>query len=86
MQEYFTYLTNMTALLEKAIKQASVLPKAEQEAIGALILEEIASESRWNAQFASSQEGLAQLANEALSEFNEGKTVTFEKDSDLTHD
>jgi hypothetical protein len=31
----------MTALLEKAIKQASALPKAKQEAIGALILEEI---------------------------------------------
>jgi hypothetical protein len=31
----------MTALLEKAFEQASVLPKEEQEAIGALILEEI---------------------------------------------
>ncbi len=32
----------MTALLEKAIKKASALPVKEQEAIGALILEEIA--------------------------------------------
>ena len=32
----------MTALLEKAIQKASALPKKEQEAIGALILEEIA--------------------------------------------
>jgi hypothetical protein len=62
------YLVGMTALLEKAIEKASALPKAEQEAIGALILEEIASESRWNAQFASSQDVLARLANEALSE------------------
>ena len=31
----------MTALLEKAIEQASALPEKEQEAIGALILEEI---------------------------------------------
>ena len=31
----------MTALLEKAIEEASALPKKEQEAIGALILEEI---------------------------------------------
>jgi hypothetical protein len=76
----------MTALLEKAIEKASALPKADQEAIGALILEEIASESRWNAQFAASQDALARLANEALSEFNEGKTLPFDKDSDLTHD
>jgi len=32
----------MTALLEKAIQKASALPEKEQEAIGALILEEIA--------------------------------------------
>ncbi len=32
----------MTALLEKAIEKASGLPKKDQEAIGALILEEIA--------------------------------------------
>ena len=76
----------MTALLEKAFKRASALPKEEQEAIGALILEEIASESRWDEQFAGSQDALARLAGEALSEFNEGKTLPFEKDSDLAHD
>jgi hypothetical protein len=32
----------MTALLEKVIEKASALPKKEQEAIGVLILEEIA--------------------------------------------
>jgi hypothetical protein len=32
----------MTALLEKAIERASALPKKEQEAIGILVLEEIA--------------------------------------------
>jgi hypothetical protein len=36
------YREAMTALLEKAIKKASALPEKEQEAIGALILEEIA--------------------------------------------
>ena len=35
------YAVCMTALLEKAIEEASALPKKEQEAIGALILEEI---------------------------------------------
>jgi hypothetical protein len=76
----------MTALLEKAIQRAAQLSRQEQEAIGALILEEIASESRWDAQFAGSQDPLARLAEEALAEFNEGKTLPFEKDSDLAHD
>ena len=76
----------VTALLEKAIEQASALPQKEQEAIGALILEEIASESRWHGQFSGSQDALARLAEEALAEFNQGKTRPFEKDSDLAHD
>lgn len=76
----------MSTLLEKAIRKASALPEAEQEAIGALILEEIASESRWNAQFASSQEALSRLADEALFEFKEGKALPFKKDSDLSYD
>ena len=39
----------MTALLEKAIRQASALPKQEQEAIGTLILEEIADINTYDA-------------------------------------
>jgi len=38
----------MTALLEKAIQKASALPKKEQEAIGALILEEISDISAYD--------------------------------------
>ena len=51
-----------------------------------MILEEIASESRWDAQFAGSQDTLARRAEEAVSEHNAGKTLPFEKDSDLSHD
>jgi len=39
---FFVYRGVMTALLERAIAKASALPEKEQEAIGALILEEIA--------------------------------------------
>jgi hypothetical protein len=39
----------MTALLEKAIRQASALPEKEQEAIGALILEEISDIQAYDA-------------------------------------
>ena len=80
------YSRGMTALLEKAIERAALLPDQEQEAIGALILEEISSETRWDAQFAGSQDALSKLADEAVAEFNEGKTRPFEKDSDLAHD
>ncbi|TAK96467.1 MAG: hypothetical protein EPO07_14495 [Verrucomicrobia bacterium] len=75
----------MTALLEKAIQQVSQLSEREQEAVAALILDEISSEQRWDAQFAGSQDALAHLADEALAEFNEGKTRPFEKDTDLSH-
>lgn len=76
----------MVMLLEKAIGEASKLPARQQEAIASIILEEIASEKRWDSQFASSQETLAELANEASAEFNEGKTLPLKKESDLSHD
>ena len=75
----------MTALLQKAILQVSQLSAREQEAVATLILDELASEKRWDAQFAGSQDGLARLADEAVAEFNEGKTQPFGKDSDLPH-
>jgi len=79
------YGETMTALLEKAIQQVSRLSEREQEAVAALILDEISSELRWDAQFAGSQDVLARLADEALAEFDAGKTLPFEKDSDLSH-
>ncbi len=42
--------------------------------IASIILEEIASEKRWDDQFAGSQDALTKLASEALAEFNEGET------------
>ena len=69
----------MVMLLKKVISEVSKLPARQQEAIASIILEEIGSEKRWDAQFAGSQETLAKLANEALAEFNEGKTPLFEK-------
>ena len=75
----------MTSLLEKAIDVASKLSEDQQKAIATLILEEIESEKRWGKQFAASQDALARLADEAETEFKEGKTLPFTKDSDLSH-
>ena len=64
----------MTKLLEKAFAEASRLPSTEQDAVAALILEELASERRWAEAFAKSQDKLATLADEALAELDRGET------------
>lgn len=64
----------MTEMMEKALAEISKLPEAEQDALAALILEEIESERRWTKLFAKSEDLLTQLADEALAEHREGKT------------
>jgi hypothetical protein len=64
----------MTKLLEKALQEVAKLPAAEQDAMAAIVLEEIAAEQRWADAFAKSQEQLAKLAQEALAEYNAGRT------------
>ena len=56
----------MTKLLEKAFAEASKLPQKEQDALAALLLEELASEQRWAQAFAASEDLLSRLADEAL--------------------
>ena len=58
----------MHKLLEKAFVEVSQLPEAEQDEFAAWILEELASERRWQAAFADSEDVLPQLANEAFLE------------------
>ena len=64
----------MTKLLEQAFSAASKLSEEEQDAIAALIMEELASERQWAEAFSKSQDELAKLAEEALEEFRKGKT------------
>jgi hypothetical protein len=64
----------MTRLLEKALAEVAKLPASEQDAVAALVLEELASEKRWAESFAKSQDTLAKLAEEALSEHAAGRT------------
>ena len=72
----------MTKLLEEAWAVISQLPEQQQDAftqcglcpIASLILKEIASEREWSQANALSEDKLAQLADEALAEFREGKT------------
>jgi hypothetical protein len=64
----------MTRLLEKVLSQAAKLPDAEQDAVAAILLEEMTSEQRWSESFAKSQDLLAELAQKALAEHAGGRT------------
>ncbi len=64
----------MTKTLEKAFAKATKLPEEEQEALGKWLLEELASEKRWNQSFARSRDQLAEFGREALAEHRKGRT------------
>ena len=64
----------MTRLLEQALGEVAKLSAAEQDAMAAIVLDELASEKRWSESFARSQDVLAKLAEEALIEHAEGRT------------
>ncbi len=64
----------MTLLLEKALNEVAKLPASDQDAVAAILLEELASERRWSESFAKSQDSLAKLAEQALAEYAAGRT------------
>ena len=64
----------MTQLLEKALSQVAKLPASEQDAVAAIVMEELASEQRWTDSFAKSQDLLAKLAEKALIDHAAGCT------------
>ena len=55
----------MNALLEQALAEVARLPEAEEEAIAALILDEIAAEQGWDERFAKTQDQLGALVQAA---------------------
>lgn len=73
----------MTKLLEKAFEVANRLPADQQDALAALVLDEISSEKRWDEAFGKSQDVLATLAKEALKAHAEGKSTPLNQDSDF---
>jgi hypothetical protein len=75
----------MTQLLERAFTEASKLPDAEQDSFASLLLAELESEKRWSQAFASTQNQLATLADEALREFKAGETLPLDIERDFPH-
>ena len=64
----------MIDLLEKALREINKLPPSEQDAVAAILLQELAAEQRWSDSFAKSGEALEKLAQEALAEHRAGQT------------
>ena len=64
----------MTDLLEKALDEVKKLPPSEQDAVAAILLQELAAEQRWSDSFANSQDVLEKLAQEALAQHRAGQT------------
>ena len=65
----------MTKQMKQVIDLVTALPPEEQEYYATIFLEELEDDQKWHKSFASSQNQLARLADEALQEFEKGKTT-----------
>ena len=63
----------MTPLLKKVLSEVYKLPPEEQDAIAAVILEELKNERQWQEAFAESQDKLAQLARKVRADIKAGR-------------
>lgn len=63
----------MSQLLEHAVAEVRKLPDEEQDAIAALILDEIEDDRRWEEAFAASPSKLAALAARAAKQVRAGQ-------------
>jgi hypothetical protein len=66
--------------LEQAFEEASKLPKDEQEILGKWILQELVAERQWRRSFDAASDRLSTLADEALDEFESGRTEELDPD------
>ena len=65
----------MTSLFQEAVQKVMALPEEQQNALAAILLQEIESEQRWQESFARSPSVLDKLAEEALEDDRLGRTV-----------
>ncbi|MBC8870398.1 MAG: hypothetical protein H8E44_13330 [Planctomycetes bacterium] len=63
----------MTHLMEQALVGIGKLPEADQDAIAAIILDEIADERRWDESFSRSQDQLAKIADRVRDDIRTGR-------------
>ena len=70
----------MSELFDRAVARARQLPADRQNAIAALILDEIEDDARWDAAFANSHDALEHLAAQADDEDRKGLTEVLDPD------
>ena len=70
----------MSELFDRAVARARQLPADRQNAIAALILDEIEDDARWDAAFANSHDALEQFAAQADEEDRKGLTEVLDPD------
>ncbi len=63
----------MTQLLQQAITELQKLPDSDQDAMAALILEELSDDAKWESAFANSQNELSRIANKVRDDIREGR-------------
>ena len=63
----------MTQLLEKVLTEVHKLPPEKQDAIAAVILEELEDEQLWDKAFSESEDKLVQLAHKVRTDIKEGR-------------
>ena len=63
----------MTQLLEKVLTEVHKLPPEKQDAIAAVILEELEDAQLWDKAFSESQDKLAELAQKVRTDIKAGR-------------
>lgn len=71
---------HMTRLLEEAFAAAAGLPEADQNALAAALLDELASEREVDSLITSRPDVLARLAEEAIAEHRAGRSEPLDPD------
>ena len=70
----------MSKLLEEAIAKLAELPEEDQDSIASWLLEELESETHWEALLSESGTALGRIADEALAEHEGGFTKELDPD------
>ena len=65
----------MTQLLDDVIKKITKLPDAEQDALAALLIDELEDEQRWDESFAKSQDKLAAMSAKVDEDVRAGRVT-----------
>ena len=65
----------MTALLEQAIQETNRLSESEQDFVATLLLQNIRDNQHWEMQFSASKDVLEELLDEAMADYQAGRTT-----------